>query len=288
MSTFKKNISVIIPTYNEEATVSGCLRSLLFQSLLPREILIVDDGSTDNTVTVVNNLASEKSFGKTKMSLLRQKHLGPGQARNLGALNSHGSILVFVDADMTFDEDFIKELTSPIIRNIAIATNSKEEKLANPDNFWAKCWNMGRFASAGIFTKSYNTTMIPDRSNFGTIYRAIRKDVFSRAGGFETTGDYQDDESLFKKIGIRASIVKAVFYHANPASAKEVWSRAYWIGSSPSFIGKHNTVKFAVKFSPPFSLAKGVIIALRFGYLPFILFKIVYDSAIFMSILNRL
>ncbi|HEY5600937.1 MAG TPA: glycosyltransferase family A protein, partial [Patescibacteria group bacterium] len=87
--------SVIIPTYNEENTISEAVKTLSEQTYKPLEILMVDDGSTDNTLRVISNF----QFPISNFQLLKQNHAGPGKARNLGAQKAKGEILVFVDAD---------------------------------------------------------------------------------------------------------------------------------------------------------------------------------------------
>ena len=106
-------VSVIIPTYNEEKDILNCLKSLYKQSVKNLEIIVVDDGSIDQTVELVQ---------KEKVKLLKQSHLGTAQARNFGAANAHGEILVFVDADMTFDHKFIEKLIEPIQKLKVIGT----------------------------------------------------------------------------------------------------------------------------------------------------------------------
>src|SRR3972149_7564948 len=123
-------ISVIIPIYNEETTIGECLNSLSKQSYKNLEVILVDDGSTDNTLHVIKNLKSLVRTREVKISnliLLKQNHKGPGPARNLGASRAKGEILVFVDADMTFEKDFVKDLTAPIIKGKTIGTFSKNE-----------------------------------------------------------------------------------------------------------------------------------------------------------------
>ena len=100
-----KLISIIIPVFNEQEVLSNCLASLKKQTYQPLEIIVVDDGSRDNTLQIAK---------KFKVKTLAQNHKGPGPARNLGATQANGEILVFVDADMTFDKNFIKDLTKPI------------------------------------------------------------------------------------------------------------------------------------------------------------------------------
>lgn len=130
--------SIIIPTYNEIGVLEKCIESLGFQTDTDFEILVVNDGSTDETVKILQNLkASLQNF-----NFVEQKHLGAGAARNLGARQAKGSILVFVDADMTFDKAFLSKLIEPIENGNAKGTFSKEEYVSNWDNEWARCWNI--------------------------------------------------------------------------------------------------------------------------------------------------
>jgi glycosyltransferase involved in cell wall biosynthesis len=101
-------ISVVIPTYNEEKDIPECLSSLAKQSYKNKEVIIVDDGSTDKTLEVIK---------KFKPRVIKGQHKGPGFSRNLGSKKAKGSILIFVDADMTFDKDYLKNLVLPIIKN---------------------------------------------------------------------------------------------------------------------------------------------------------------------------
>lgn len=128
-------LSVIISTYNEEFTIKDCLASLKAQSYSDFEIIVVDDGSMDSTL---------KLLKESGVLFLRQNHQGPGAARNLGAKNAKGEILVFVDADMTFDRNFLKNLTKPILNEKAKGTFSKYEYVSNWENIWARCWNINQ------------------------------------------------------------------------------------------------------------------------------------------------
>ncbi len=86
------SVSVIIPCYNRAALVGDTLRCLLSQTSPPREIIVVDDGSTDGSGDVV------QSFGGA-VSLIRQENLGPGAARNAGLRVASGKFIQFFDSD---------------------------------------------------------------------------------------------------------------------------------------------------------------------------------------------
>src|SRR3989338_5607166 len=141
-----KLVSVIIPIYNEEEVIENCLESLAKQSYKDLEVILVDDGSTDRTLEIIRNWKFE--IGNLK--LLEQKHMGPGVARNLGASEANGDILVFVDADMAFDKNFVKDLVKPILDGKSIGTFSKNEFVTNKDNIWSICWNINRNLPADI------------------------------------------------------------------------------------------------------------------------------------------
>jgi glycosyltransferase involved in cell wall biosynthesis len=168
-------VSVIIPTYNEEHGIIKCIDSMMEQSCKDLELLIVDDGSKDQTPLLLDEL--QKRFPQIK--LLNQKHQGPGKARNLAAKEAKGEILVFMDADMTFDKDFVKDLIAPIIDGKAKGTFSKNEWVGNWENVWSRCWNYNQDWP--------DKKMIPE-SEEGTDFRAILKSEFLKVDGFDDTG----------------------------------------------------------------------------------------------------
>lgn len=129
-------VTVVVTTFNEEAHVGRCIESLLNQDFNGMEILVVDDGSTDKTPEIVKTYLQRNP---DKIRLIRlPKNLGLGNARNIGALNANGEIVVFLDADMVFPCDFIRRLVSPILDGSCIASCYEYEVIANTDNPWVK------------------------------------------------------------------------------------------------------------------------------------------------------
>lgn len=91
-------ISVIVPAYNGETYLSEAIESILIQAYRPQEIIIIDDGSTDNTASVA------KSFGDA-VQYHYQPNQGAGAARNNGIKLARGEFLAFLDADDLWLED---------------------------------------------------------------------------------------------------------------------------------------------------------------------------------------
>lgn len=85
-------VSVIIPNYNRAAVVGETINNMLRQSLPPHEVIVVDDGSTDNSIEVI------RSFGD-RVTLIEQENSGPGAARNAGLKVASGEFIQFMDSD---------------------------------------------------------------------------------------------------------------------------------------------------------------------------------------------
>ena len=93
-------ISVIIPTYNRDQFLGAAMNSVWRQSYRPIELLVVDDGSTDNTPTLVDErTASYSSDSRFTTRYFRQVQSGACAARNLGLIESHGEFLTLLDSD---------------------------------------------------------------------------------------------------------------------------------------------------------------------------------------------
>ncbi|MGA3291934.1 MAG: glycosyltransferase family 2 protein [Candidatus Microgenomates bacterium] len=270
-------ISIIIPTYNEKLVLEDCIESLGEQTLEDFEIILVDDGSTDGTVEILRNLQSTIS----NFHFFEQKHQGAGAARNLGAERAKGENLVFVDADMTFDKDFLKKLVEPIEKGEAKGTFSKEEYVSNWDNPWARCWNINE----GWEEKRRHPKNYPD---YQPVFRAILKSEFDKVGGF-TPGGYDDDWSLYKKLGYEAvNAPGAVFYHKNPPSLGEIFDHAKWVGKRKYKLGILGDFVALMRSSLPISLIVGINKGIINNDLRFMIFKITYDFGTFVGILEFL
>lgn len=131
-------ISIIVPMYNSEKYIKKCLESILNQTYEDFEVLLVNDGSTDKTESIVNR------YNDKRIKYIKNKKSGIGKTRNLGIDKSKGEYLMFVDSDDYLDKSAVEKLYNKVEKDdldIAICDyykkigkRIKEEKLISFEN----------------------------------------------------------------------------------------------------------------------------------------------------------
>jgi len=210
-------LSIVIPVYDEAEEISNCINSLAKQTYKDFEIIIVDDGCTDDTIVLAKNTAENNNLN---LKVLKQDHGGPGLGRNLGSKEAQGDILIFIDADMTFTDNYIENLTKPILKHDDVLGTTHDYEIAvNTDNIYSALWGKIRVSKE-------------DAPNV-KIFRAIRKDKFLELGGFDPKYSYADDQTLWFKYELTPTVAKdTTCYHKNPETLRGTYKQARWIGAS--------------------------------------------------------
>ena len=106
-------ITVIIPIFNGEKYIESCVDNLLKQTLSDFEIILINDGSTDGTKKICNEL-KEKDF---RIKVIHQDNTGVSNARNKGIKSALGEYLCFIDCDDDIDNDYLEVLYDSCIDN---------------------------------------------------------------------------------------------------------------------------------------------------------------------------
>ena len=103
------DVSIIIPVYNCERYIDRCINSILNQTVVNFEIIIINDGSTDNSLQKIYQYSSNH-----KIKIYDQKNQGPAIARNNGIKYSSGKYVMFIDADDYIDKDYVEKYFNEI------------------------------------------------------------------------------------------------------------------------------------------------------------------------------
>lgn len=230
MSSYQYIFSVIIPTYNRANEVSELLNSLANQTIADSlfEILIVDDGSTDNTEEVINNTKTKSALNIT---FLKQNHKGPGEARNFGMKEAKGEYFLFIDSDCIADENW---LTAYKIKLEEL--ESKPAGFGGPDRV-LPTFSPVQKAIDYSMTSPITTGGIRGHSKKGiskyyprSFNMGVRADVVAKIGGMGKLRHGQDIEFSHRILSTGEPVVKvidAVVYHKRRMSIKKFFRQVF-------------------------------------------------------------
>ena len=113
-------VSIIIPMYNAQKWINGLLHSILNQTYQNIEVILVNDGSTDESLALVEKFLEE--LGETRIQVVNQENTGVSEARNEGVRNSIGELLAFVDSDDIWIREKIERQVNTMIELDIAAT----------------------------------------------------------------------------------------------------------------------------------------------------------------------
>ena len=162
-------ISVVIPVRNGRHTIGRCLEAAFASDFDDFEVVVCDDGSTDDTAAIV--------AGFPKAKLLRRPHGGAAAARNAGAAAATGEILFFIDADCLLEPDAVRHAVRAMSGQDPLTVVGGTYTLSAPgENFF------GRFQSAFIHHSETKYERAPDYIASHAL--VMRADTFRATGGF--------------------------------------------------------------------------------------------------------
>lgn len=195
-------VSIIIPVYNAEKTIQKTIISVAGQSYENIEIILVDDGSKDNSGVLCDQLASQD----IRIKVIHIDNKGVSNARNVGLLNALGEFVAFVDADDLIDSDMISVFFKSMIDNSVDLVIAPFKRLMTISNSIVEC-NMNY---SGLYDKyEFTKSVISDyyfgysRNKFmgscwGKLFR--RKILKDKRIVFDTNLHYSEDNLFILSI----------------------------------------------------------------------------------------
>ncbi|MFA6196275.1 MAG: glycosyltransferase family A protein [Sulfurimonas sp.] len=184
-------ISVVIPTYNRYEVLQRALASVYAQSHMPSEVIIIDDGSSDNTSEI------QKLFPHAKY--IYQQNAGVSSARNLGINNSTCQWIAFLDSDDTWHVD-------KLARHVEFHANNPEILMSYTDETWIRNGTEVKLPKkfhkygGSIFAECLSHNIIAPSATL------IHKDLLEKVGLFDETLEVCEDYDLWLRVACGNSI----------------------------------------------------------------------------------
>lgn len=172
-------LSVVMPVYNDKATIKEIIKRVKEVEPSIKELIIVDDGSTDGTREILKNI-NEKNI----KILFHEKNTGKGGAIRTGFAQAEGDIVVIQDSDLEYDPSEISQLIKPIKDGVADAVYGTRLTGGKPQRvhmFWHKVGNVFMTLIANIL---YNSTLTDVTTGYKAFKREFIKDIKIKSNGF--------------------------------------------------------------------------------------------------------
>lgn len=196
-------ISIIIPCYNSEATIEKCLESVVHQDFENIEMVVVNDGSTDTTLKIIEKFREKDS----RIIVINQSNSGVSKARNVGIEKASGEYICFVDSDDWVEENYCSVLLDGLIKNnadISIVDVFYEDESGNPafpQDFDSKINIYNRQKAVELLLEDKTIKSYPCAKLF-------RKEIIKTVSFPEHLEAFEDYFTLFKIVNNADKVVK--------------------------------------------------------------------------------
>jgi GT2 family glycosyltransferase len=224
----ENSVAVIIAVKNGQKTIGKCLDSVLGSAWDNFEIIVVDDGSSDNTPGIL------RQYGPKIRVITNGKNRGPAASRNIASASSKSEYLAFTDSDCTVDKHWLRELISSF-DDPAVAGAGGRQAMPEDETGFGRTLSM--FLDCFAFAAEYlrgpraRRALTDHNPSCNVMYR---KEIFLQEGGFSeklwTSEDVDLDYRLRKKGYSLVFNPLAVVYHYRPRSPKEFKEKMFRYG----------------------------------------------------------
>lgn len=242
-----EKISIIVPVYNVEKFVRRCVTSILRQTYRNIEVILVDDGSTDNSSKICDELATID----TRIRVIHKRNGGVSSARNLGIIEAKGDYLGFVDSDDYIREDMYEILFKNMIEYDADVVKADFQYFSENDNIFLHLDNgkVSVYDSWSALDNFMNVSFSEKKHLKSTVWDGLySKELFLEKNTFGENklilpfpeGKINEDTYIFPELLLRAKkiihISETVYFYYirensivhSPVTYGEINSRMLW------------------------------------------------------------
>ncbi len=237
-------VSILVPAYNEEKVIGNTIESLLKSNYRNYEIIVLDDGSKDNTVAVARQYESNP-----RVRVIAKENGGKSSALNLGIQMARGEVVIAMDADTVFEPDFIPYILGHF-RDPKVGAASGNAKVGNREDLIANWQSIEYITSFNLDRRAYTllncVTVVPGAAG------AWRKRDLIAAGGFghDTLAEDADLTVNVRKLGRRIVYEdRSIAWTEAPNTVKAfVKQRRRWSYGTLQMMWKQRDVFFRPKY----------------------------------------
>jgi len=213
-------VSIVLPAYNEEETIENCLESLIRQSYEQKEIIVVNDGSTDNTQEIIDRIKHKQSI----VNLINIEHSGRSHARNEGLRISSGELVLFAEADAKYHPDYLTRAAGsfkdPLINGVLVE-----------GEVWGRETLISRCMQAEV--KLRNADLRSGRAIPKSAW-VYRRDALTTLGGFDENLEAGEDRDLGIRLRDAGHTIRWVegvsWWFKSPETLSDLLARSLWFG----------------------------------------------------------
>lgn len=239
-------VSIVVPAYNEGPVLDGCIRSILACAYPFKELILVDDGSRDETLAIMQRYA-----GHPRVTVIAKANGGKASALNAGLEQARGEVIFFVDADGLFQSDTIDAMLAGF-ESEDVGAVCGNDSPANLDRVQTRLLCMLSHVGTGFVRRALSSiNCLPIVSgNIG----AFRREALARAGPFREGFIGEDLELTWRvhRAGYRVVFQpRAVVYAESPSTLPGLWKqRVRWARGLLQTARLHRDMFFQPRYGP--------------------------------------
>ncbi|MGW7366567.1 bifunctional polysaccharide deacetylase/glycosyltransferase family 2 protein [Streptomyces sp. NPDC054841] len=226
-------VTVLVPAYNEKECIENTVRSLM-ESDHPIEVLVIDDGSTDGTADIVDDM------WLPNVRVVRQANSGKPEALNNGIRNARHDIIVMMDGDTVFEPSTVRELVQPF-GDPSVGAVAGNAKVGNRDSLIGAWQHIEYVMGFNLDRRMYD--VLRCMPTIPGAVGAFRRSALERVGGMsdDTLAEDTDITMAMHRDGWRVVYAeRARAWTEAPESVQQLWSQRYrWSYGTMQAIWKH-------------------------------------------------
>ena len=222
-------VSILIPAYNAEKTIIDCINAIKRNTFLNFELIVIDDGSKDETVTLLQ---------ENNVSYYKRPHLGKVDALNYGLEKTTGELILTVDADTFVEKNYIEKMIAPF-SDEKVAATSGAVVVKNKGGLLGLFQNI-EYHQNNLIRRSFSKVFSTGIWFFGCL-ACYRKDALEEINGFpkDTLAEDMDVAMVLKSRGYKTiNVSDARGYTDVPTNLIDLyWQRSrWWVGGLQSLV----------------------------------------------------